>query len=58
MLPEPSMIGSLEEVRAVVEGYREIGVSELVIPDFTLGNHPERLEVMDRFIEEIGSQFR
>jgi len=57
-LPQPSIIGAAEEVRDVVARYRDLGVAELVVPDFTLGNYPESLDAMDRFNEEVASAFR
>ncbi len=48
-----TMIGSVEEIREVVEQYAAAGVDELIIPDYNLGSKVERIATMDVFIKEI-----
>ena len=48
-----TMIGSVEEIREVVEQYAAAGVDELIIPDYNLGSKAERIATMDAFIKEI-----
>lgn len=55
----PVLGGSRDELLRTVQEYIEVGVDELIIPDFTLGQNAfERTEQMDRFINEIASEFR
>lgn len=55
----PVLGGSRDELLRTVQEYIEVGVDELIIPDFTLGaNAFERTEQMDRFINEIAAEFR
>ena len=42
-----SMIGSIEEVREIVEQYAAIGVDELIVPDYNLGSKEQRIATMD-----------
>ena len=53
----PSIIGDTSEVRDVVAAYQEIGVHELIVPDFTLGKligaGQEKLDLLDRFIHDV-----
>jgi alkanesulfonate monooxygenase SsuD/methylene tetrahydromethanopterin reductase-like flavin-dependent oxidoreductase (luciferase family) len=56
-LPNPAVIGNVSEVRDTLEAYREAGVHEFVVPDFTLGTligaGQEKLDQMERFITEV-----
>ena len=49
--------GSVEELREIINGYQEIGVDELIVPDFTLGLdcNQQKLDTLDKFIEEVAS---
>jgi F420-dependent oxidoreductase-like protein len=53
----PSIIGNVSEARDVVAAYRDAGVTELIIPDFTLGvligAGQEKRDLMERFITEV-----
>ena len=49
----PMMAGGVDEVRATIEAYADAGVDELIVPDFNLGPRQRKLEVLDRFIEEV-----
>jgi F420-dependent oxidoreductase-like protein len=49
----PMMSGGVDEIRAVVGQYAEAGVDELIVPDFNLGPRQRKIEVLDRFIEEV-----
>jgi F420-dependent oxidoreductase-like protein len=53
----PSIIGNVNEVIDTVAGYRDAGVAELMVPDFTLGEligaGQEKMDLMDRFINEV-----
>ena len=47
------MIGSVEEIRDVVDQYAAAGVDELIIADYNLGSKPQRIAAMDTFIKEV-----
>ena len=48
-----SMIGSVDEVREIVEQYAAIGVDELIVPDYNLGSKEQRIATMDAFIKGV-----
>ncbi len=54
----PKIVGNAKEVREIVQAYRDSGVDELIVPDFTLGAMPQKLATLDRFIEEVGAPLR
>lgn len=49
----PMVAGSVDQVRETVRAYAEVGVAELIVPDFNLGSRDKKLSVLDRFIEEV-----
>jgi F420-dependent oxidoreductase-like protein len=54
----PTIIGNGDEVREIVRAYREAGVDELIVPDFTLGPRAQKLATLDRFIREVAEPNR
>jgi F420-dependent oxidoreductase-like protein len=54
----PAFGGPPERLAEVLAGYAKIGLDELIVPDFTLGDGPAKFERMDRFLEEVASAFR
>ncbi len=50
----PSLVGTPDQLVEIVAEYRDAGVDELFVPDFTLPAGPAKHEVMDRFIEAVG----
>lgn len=54
----PKIVGNADEVREIVCAYRDAGVDELIVPDFTLGPMPQKLATLDRFIEEVAGPLR
>jgi F420-dependent oxidoreductase-like protein len=56
-LPMPTIIGTPAEVADIVGAYRDAGVDELIIPDFTLGTGERRTELLDRFTHEVALHF-
>jgi alkanesulfonate monooxygenase SsuD/methylene tetrahydromethanopterin reductase-like flavin-dependent oxidoreductase (luciferase family) len=56
-MPMPAIIGNASEVIDTVAAYRDAGVKELMVPDFTLGEligaGQEKMDLMDRFITEV-----
>ena len=55
-LPQPAVIGTPEEVRETLNGYESAGVDEFIVPDFTLGQGREKIELLDRFIKEVAGR--
>jgi len=56
--PRAAIAGPVGAVAEVVEGWRQIGVDEVIVPDATLGHGPARLEALDALIAELGPTFR
>jgi F420-dependent oxidoreductase-like protein len=54
----PKIVGNADEVRDIVQAYRDVGVNELIVPDFTLGPMPQKRATLDRFIEEVAGPLR
>jgi hypothetical protein len=46
-------VGTPEEIRDVVAEYVELGLDELIIPDFGLGSLDERKRTYDVFRERV-----
>jgi F420-dependent oxidoreductase-like protein len=55
-LQQPHLIGTAEEIRALVADYARIGVDELIVPDFTLGDMAQKTATLDRFITEVAGR--
>ena len=49
----PMMTGGVEEIRGVVKEYGDAGLDELIIPDFNLGPRERKIEILDRFMNEV-----
>jgi F420-dependent oxidoreductase-like protein len=56
--PMPGIGGPPERLAEVVAGWRDVGVDEVIVPDFTLGTGTERLDRMDTIINHIAAPFR
>jgi len=54
----PTVVGTPTQVAETVAAYRDAGVDELIVPDFTLGPMQRKIETMDRFIGEVAPAFR
>jgi F420-dependent oxidoreductase-like protein len=54
----PLIAGNAEQVREVIRGYVDAGVSEIIIPDFNLGRGDRRQATLDQFITEVAPGFR
>jgi F420-dependent oxidoreductase-like protein len=52
-----TMIGNSAEITEIVAAYRDAGVDELIIPDFTLGTGAQRTDTLDRFMTEVAVNF-
>lgn len=55
-LQQAAIIGSVDEVKAIVEQYAAIGVDELIVPDFTLGPTDAKLATLDTFITKVAGR--
>ena len=53
-----AIVGTPAEITEIVARYRDAGVDELIVPDFTLGTGQRRLDTLDRFREEVAIHFR
>ena len=55
----PVIVGNAEQVRAIVQRYADIGVNEIIIPDFNMDSSvDEKKAGAGRFKNEVGSTFR
>ncbi len=54
----PIMSGSTEDVRRTVQAYAAAGIDELIVADMVLGGVEEKKETLERFITEVGPEFR
>ncbi|XOV85055.1 MAG: LLM class F420-dependent oxidoreductase [bacterium] len=55
-MQQPHIIGTPGEVRDVVAEYAEAGVDELIVPDFTMGEHAQKLKTMDTFMQQVANR--
>ena len=54
----PAIIGTVDEVRDTIGKYRDAGVDELIVPDFTLGSASRAIDTLDLFINEVVPDLR
>jgi F420-dependent oxidoreductase-like protein len=54
----PSIFGSPSEIADRIAEYRDLGVDEFIVPDWTMGSMPRRKDTCDRFISEVAPAFR
>ena len=57
-IERPSLIGTADQLKDQLAEFVELGVDEVIIPDFNLGEPAKRNDVLDRFIEEVAAPFR
>lgn len=55
---QAAVAGSVDRLAEQVGAWRDAGVGEVIVPDFTLGTGTERTDRMDTIIEQIAPQFR
>jgi alkanesulfonate monooxygenase SsuD/methylene tetrahydromethanopterin reductase-like flavin-dependent oxidoreductase (luciferase family) len=55
-MQQPHIIGTPAEVKDTVAEYAEAGVDELIVPDFTMGGHAQKLQTMDTFIQQVAGR--
>jgi F420-dependent oxidoreductase-like protein len=53
----PRIIGTPAEVVDIVAAYREVGVDELILPDFTMSSAALAKDVYDLFMAEVAPHF-
>lgn len=53
-----ALVGTPDQLVEVVAAYRDAGVDELIVPDFTLPQGQAKRDVMDTFIEQVAAEFR
>ena len=53
-----AIAGTTDDVIAAVEAWREVGLDEVIVPDFALGSGAAKLDRMDAIIEAVAAQFR
>ncbi|MAK24717.1 MAG: LLM class F420-dependent oxidoreductase [Acidimicrobiaceae bacterium] len=53
-----TIVGTPTEVIDIVGEYAEVGLDELIVPDFTFGPLKRKKESMDLFIEQVAPAFR
>ena len=53
-----TIVGTPPEVVDIVGSYAEIGLDELIVPDFTFGPLERKKESMDLFVEQVAPEFR
>ncbi len=52
-----TIVGTPSEVIEIVGSYAEVGLDELIVPDFTFGPMERKKESMDLFIEQVAPEF-
>ncbi|MFQ5381907.1 MAG: LLM class flavin-dependent oxidoreductase, partial [Dehalococcoidia bacterium] len=56
---ERALAGNVDQIQQQMGEYRDAGVDEFIVPDFTLGRTvAEKIEVLDRFIGDVATPFR
>jgi F420-dependent oxidoreductase-like protein len=56
--PMPAIGGPPGRLAEVVAAWRDVGVDEVIVPDFTLGAGTQRLDRMDTIITDVAASFR
>jgi alkanesulfonate monooxygenase SsuD/methylene tetrahydromethanopterin reductase-like flavin-dependent oxidoreductase (luciferase family) len=54
----PCVAGTPARIAERVAAWRDVGVDELIIPDFTLGTGSQRADALDTIIERVAPDFR
>ena len=56
--PRAAVGGGVDRLADAVAAWRDAGVDEVIVPDFTLGTGSQRTDAMDLLIEQVAAQFR
>jgi F420-dependent oxidoreductase-like protein len=57
-LPRPSLVGTVGQLQEQLAAFVELGVDEVIVPDFNLGPPDRKDDVADRFLDEVAAPFR
>ena len=57
-IERPSLIGTPSQLQEQLGEFNELGVDEVIIPDFNLGEPAKCNDILDRFLEEVAAPFR
>ena len=57
-IERPSLIGTTAQLQDQLGEFDELGVDEVIIPDFNLGDPTKYHDTLDRFLEEVAAPFR
>lgn len=57
-IERPSLIGTVDQLQEQLAAFVAIGVDEVIIPDFNLGEPARRNDIADRFLTEVAAPFR
>ena len=57
-IERPSLIGTVEQLQEQMAAFVEMGVDEVIIPDFNLGAGTGPDDTLDRFLNEVAAPFR
>jgi hypothetical protein len=50
--------GPVDRFAEAVQGWRDVGIDEVIVPDLALGDSAQRLEALDAIIEQVAPHFR
>jgi F420-dependent oxidoreductase-like protein len=54
----PAVAGTADRIAETVAAWRDVGVDEVIVPDFTLGTGSRRADALDTIIEQVAPAFR
>lgn len=54
----PCVAGTADRIAESVAAWRDAGVDEVIVPDFTLGTGTQRADALDTIIEQVAPSFR
>ncbi len=54
----PCVAGTADRIAESVAAWRDAGVDEVIVPDFTLGTGNQRADALDTIIEQVAPNFR
>jgi len=57
-VPRAAVAGTVSQIAETVAEWRDAGLDELIVPDFTLGTGTARLDALDQLIEGLAPIFR
>ncbi len=57
-IPRPSLIGTASQLQEQLAAFADMGVDEVIIPDFNLGEPDRKDDQADRFLAEVAAPFR